>query len=764
MKSIYLVLILFVISLSPQLLQGQTLNRTSIKFKDKSGRTLKYPQVGGLNSPQFNGVDLNNDGQEDLVIFDRKGNVLMPFLYNGTDYDYAPNYVSNFPVVRHFMLTYDYNCDGIKDLFCYPIGYPVDGLEVYQGSYDNNNQIVFTQIIFPGYYCSPQLGILCNVLNHPGFGGNPTNIQVLKIDIPALDDIDGDGDMDVVTFNASGGYMNYYENQSQDLGYGCDSLIFEHKSNCWGRAYEPGSGINLDFSPRIDSCPYKNYFNDGGRIVSGGASIRHTGSTLTTVDMDNDGDKELIIGDISYPDLTLSTNTGNPDTAWLTSQDLNFPSNSVHASVRDFPAAYLLDIDNDGDRDFVAARNENSDASENYFVASYYENTGTEQLPVYNFMQDDFFVDEMVDYGTFSMPAFFDYNNDSLQDLVIGSLGLFESGGIQKGVLALYENVGSLDTPIYSLITEDYLNASTLNTRRLAPGFGDVDNDGDIDMLLGEEYGTLFFYENTAGAGNPVVFAAPVTNYQGIDVGQASIPQIIDIDRDGKNDLVIGQNQGFLNYFKNTSTSNTPTFTIQPAPNNTLNAWGDVDARPVGYSTGFAAHRVIEVNGQYELFVGNIDGKLMHYQDIETTATGSFTLVTDNYSNLDVGINATLDIKDINNDGELDFAVGNGRGGITIFSQGTIINTIEIKQQEKEIATIFPNPAQATLNIELNDEFIGKLYHVTIYNALGQVIYTEKEVSNNLHQITVSDWNAGVYFVQVNSEGYISAKSVVVTH
>lgn len=764
MKPRYLFLIALMISLFPQLLQSQTLNRTSIKFKDISDNVMKHPQVGGLNSPQFNGIDLNNDGQEDLVIFDRKGDVLLPFLYNGTDYDYAPDYTSNFPAVRYFMLTYDYNCDGIKDLFCYPVGYPVDGLEVYQGSYDSNNQIVFNQIIFPGYYCSPQLGILCNVLNYPGFGGHPSNIQVLKIDIPALDDVDNDGDMDVITFNASGGYMNYFENQSQELGYGCDSLIFEHKSDCWGRAYEPGIGIDLTFTSSIDSCPYKIFFDNGGRVVQGGASIRHTGSTLTTIDMDNDGDKELILGDISYPDLTLLTNGGNPDTAWMVSQDLKFPSNSVHASVRDFPAAYLVDIDNDGDRDFIAARNENSDASENYFVASYYENTGTEQLPVYNFMEDDFFVNEMIDYGTYSMPAFFDYNGDSLQDLVIGSLGLFESGGIQNGVLALHENVGTLDTPIYKLITEDYLTVSGLNARRLAPAFGDVDNDGDVDMLLGEEYGTLFFYENTAGAGNPVVFAAPVANYQTIDVGQASIPQIIDIDRDGKNDLIIGQNQGFINYFKNTSTTNTPIFTIQPAPNNTMNAWGDVDARPIGYSTGFAAQRVVEINGQYELFLGNIDGKLMHYQDIESTTTGSFTLASSNYGGVDVGIHATLDIKDINNDGMLDFAIGNGRGGVTIFSQGTIISTIEAKKEAKEIATIFPNPAQDVLNIELNDDFDGKKYDITVYNALGQVVYTEMEISKKVHQIKVNNWLTGVYFIQMKSAGYTSSKSVLVNH
>ena len=733
----------------------QTLNRTEIKFKDPFGNVLKHPQVGGLNSPQFNGVDLNNDNQEDLVVFDRKGDVILPFLYDGNDYVYAPEYVEKFPKIKYFMLTYDYNCDGIKDLFCYPVNFPVDGLEVYTASYDNNNEIVFTQKIFYGYVCNGATGQLCNVLNYPGFGGSPVNLQVLKIDIPGLEDIDNDGDMDVVSFHSGGGYIQYYENQSQDLGFGCDSLIFEFKSECWGRIYEPSIGLNVNMSPDRDSCPYKNSFIGDGR------NERHTGSSLTLVDMDNDNDMELILGDISYPDLTLLTNGGSIDTAWMVAQDLDFPSNSRHASVPDFPASFLFDVDKDGDRDLIAARNEDSDASENYNVSWYYKNIGTEQLPVYDYIEDNFLVNEMIDYGSYSMPAFFDYNGDSLLDLVVGSLGLFQSGGIQDGVLALYENIGVADTPIFKLVDEDYLNVSALTARRLAPGFGDVDNDGDVDLLLGEEFGSLFYYENTAGAGNPVNFATPVASFQNIDVVQTSMPQIIDIDRDGKNDLIIGQNQGFVKYYRNTSTNNTPVFTIQPAPNNSENAWGDVDARPTGFSLGYASPKLVDINNNYELFVGSVSGTILHYQDVETTTNGSFTLLTDNYGLVDVGLNATLDIADINNDGQLDFAIGNGRGGISIYSDGLLINTVEPTRSIANLVKVFPNPANNQITIEPMEGL--KTFDVTIYNAIGQMLYQNHDL-NALHQVTVADWESGIYFVQVRNNDEVEVKTVVIQH
>ena len=69
--------------LLPIIGQSQNLNRTSIPFEQNDAYMLN-PQTGGINSPQFFGIDLNNDNQEDMVVFDRKGNVLLPFIYNGS--------------------------------------------------------------------------------------------------------------------------------------------------------------------------------------------------------------------------------------------------------------------------------------------------------------------------------------------------------------------------------------------------------------------------------------------------------------------------------------------------------------------------------------------------------------------------------------------------------------------------------------------------------------------------------------------------------
>ena len=68
-----------------------------------NGKDLRFPFAGGLNNPQFNAVDLNNDQVMDLYVFDRTGNVQLAFINEGTpgesSYRYAPEYVQYFPQI-----------------------------------------------------------------------------------------------------------------------------------------------------------------------------------------------------------------------------------------------------------------------------------------------------------------------------------------------------------------------------------------------------------------------------------------------------------------------------------------------------------------------------------------------------------------------------------------------------------------------------------------------------------------------------------------
>ena len=85
------------------------------------GTPLRYPWAGGLNNPQFSSADIDHDGLNDLVVFDRAGSKLYTFRNNGgaypNNYDYAPRFETNFPEMDSWCLLTDFNCDGTADIF-----------------------------------------------------------------------------------------------------------------------------------------------------------------------------------------------------------------------------------------------------------------------------------------------------------------------------------------------------------------------------------------------------------------------------------------------------------------------------------------------------------------------------------------------------------------------------------------------------------------------------------------------------------------------
>src|SRR5690606_31796834 len=125
-------------------------------------------------------------------------------------------------------------------------------------------------------------------------------------------------------------------------------------------------------------------------------------------------------------------------------------------------------------------------ASENTFSVWDYQNQGLDDQPDCVWQKKDLFQQEMIDVGEGATAFIMDYNADGLQHLIVGNKGYFVSPGVYESKLALYENTGSAQNPEFTFITDDFADLAALNLgQALHPAFGDIDNDGDTDMLIG---------------------------------------------------------------------------------------------------------------------------------------------------------------------------------------------------------------------------------------------------------------------------------------
>ncbi len=733
---------------------AQTLPRLDIPVVvDES--PLSNSWGGGLNSPQFSEVDLNNDGLIDLFIFDKVGDVLLTFINNDVDdavsYTYAPSFARKFPKLYDWALLRDYDGDGVMDIFTESTVPGIFGVEVYKGYY-NSGKINFEKV---KNYDAPN-----DLLYYEQTNGSITQIYVSTVDIPSIDDIDGDGDLDILTFNIGGGYIEYFLNQSVERGFGRDSLEFELEELCWSKLYESGLSGCVDLSTNPEECA------TGLHSGPGNGSGRHAGSSVLTFDNDGDGDKDLILGDISWPNLVFVENGGTAQQAWGNAQDCNFPSYDMPASIlSNFPAAFYLDVNNDGFRDLLTAPNlpNNVLGINNVW---YYQNTSGNAMPVFKLQQRDLFGGDMIDLGTGATPAIVDVDADGLLDLVVGNETFYLSGGQKDSRLFYYRNTGTASEPAFELTDNDWLNFSQVlgsNNFYLAPEFGDLDSDGDLDLLVGESSGKLFFAENTAGQGNAFQFGAIQFGWMGIDVGQNSVPEITDLDRDGLADLVIGElnnNQidpedpnapiGNLNFFKNIGTSTVPAFDpdLDAAVNNKV--LGEVLSFDPGFFTGNSAPRFLDFGGEFRLFCGSTSGMLKVYTNIDGNLDGVFTKSFNDYGKLRIGHEIRPDFADLNNDGIIDMIVGNKRGGLSAFQTSYRTDgSVPVNEVANTVRFhLFPNPANGSyVQLEWVGSFEGQK-KLAVRDALGRKLW-QGILSSRSQQLEIGSFPAGVYFVEI---------------
>ena len=144
--------------------------------------------------------------------------------------------------------------------------------------------------------------------------------------------------------------------------------------------------------------------------------------------------------------------------------------------------------------------------------------------------------------GRSSKPAFFDYNGDGRPDLVVGT---------RDGRLVLLINHLSEGKTAWAKITERFANYR--GGPNAAPAFGDLDGDGDLDLVVGNSRGEVLYWENTGGKGKPV-FVRREKLLATIRAGDNAVPALFDLNRDGRMDLLVGNLTGRMRYYRQSKT------------------------------------------------------------------------------------------------------------------------------------------------------------------------------------------------------------------
>jgi hypothetical protein len=720
--------------LCPFWLQAQFTYRLdqSIPVQDKEGNTVPMAWAGGINAAQFNTMDLNADGTDDLVLYDRMANKVITFLAENNTYHYAPEYETMFPEeLTNWLLLRDYNCDGKKDIFTGD----VLGIRVFTNTTQPGAALSWKHFLFyngPGSTKSPVILTKGTTVK--------SNLQLQYDDLPSISDVDGDGDLDIFNVRFTGnGTIEYHQNFGQERG-SCDSLDFERVTSKWAGLTECNCG---NFAFNNETC------------TSAGRVKHAAGKSLLALDANGDATIDLLLSEATCTRLYFLPNTGSI-AAPVISSSSSFPAvNPVSFLI--FPAAYHEDVDFDGIKDLIATPNIYGKIYLNTNLKRsnwFYKNTGTNTQPNFTFSKPDLLQDQMIDVGDNAVPAFADYDNDGDYDMFISQ----NTSAATAASIYLYENTGTIAAPAFKLITDNYMNFTSGEFYNLKIQFAHITADNLPDLVFTatrfQDGVTSLYYLPNQSSG---VFQFSLASLQqlSLELFETENVSMAYVNEDGLPDLLVGRSTGSLEYWRNTGTRGAPSFSLE-------------DDSFLGIASSILRQNVsadvadLDADGNEDLILGDQTGELRIVDDYHNAASATdafltitFNPLTETYEKRNLGGRIWPVAVNLFNTDKPVIAAGTILGGISLLRHDEVEPL-----PETVVINPYPNPAarNSTIRISTNRTGYAKIISVT-GQEIGDWIQLRAHEINTVPLIGLS---SGVYIFYCIIEGKTYARRFVI--
>lgn len=308
-------------------------------------------------------------------------------------------------------------------------------------------------------------------------------------------------------------------------------------------------------------------------------------------------------------------------------------------TVRSASNPDLADLDGDGDFDVVIGEH---DERLKYFV-----NVGSSLNPT--FVEKTGAANPFADIDDLfrGSPALGDLDGDGDLDLLTGDI---------YGRFRYFANTGSSTAPAFVERT-GFANplANIFLSPKTDPDLVDLDGDGDLDAVVGEDESGLRYFRNAGSSNSPgfVEQTGTANPFHGLDVDTGSSPELADLDGDGDFDMILGDTDLMLKYFENTGASTAPRFVGRSGTANPFPSISNAYLRP--------ALGDLDGDGDLDTVVGAFHGSLLYFDNTGTSSAPAFLELTDNanpVSGLDVGYSSIPELADLDGDADLDAVIG----------------------------------------------------------------------------------------------------------